>query len=109
VNGLASPLRGEPISGNKAWLRRRLHAAIVRDHLEAQRTEDPVDPAEGRRHELHEAVFGSSGDASSDVEMARAEGSGIASAREQYMELFGSSSDEERSEMDVILTELGRA
>ena len=28
--------RDEPVSGNKAWLRRRLHAAIVRDHLEAR-------------------------------------------------------------------------
>ena len=28
--------REEPVSGNKAWLRRRLHAAIVRDHLEAR-------------------------------------------------------------------------
>ena len=27
--------RDEPVSGNKAWLRRRLHAAIVREHLEA--------------------------------------------------------------------------
>ena len=27
--------REEPVSGNKAWLRRRLHAAIVRDHLAA--------------------------------------------------------------------------
>ncbi len=27
--------RDEPVSGNKAWLRRRLHAAIVCDHLEA--------------------------------------------------------------------------
>ena len=26
--------RDEPLSGNKAWLRRRLHAAIVRAHLE---------------------------------------------------------------------------
>ena len=25
--------RGEPKTGNKAWLRRRLHAAIVRDHI----------------------------------------------------------------------------
>ena len=25
--------RGESKAGNKAWLRRRLHAAIVRDHL----------------------------------------------------------------------------
>ena len=25
--------RDEPLSGNKAWLRRRLHAAIVRAHL----------------------------------------------------------------------------
>ena len=48
-------------------------------------------------------------DGADDVEMASAEGSGIDSAREQYMELFGSSSDEERSETDVILTELGRA
>ena len=27
--------RDEPVSGNKATLRRRLHAAIVRDHIEA--------------------------------------------------------------------------
>ena len=27
--------RDEGTSGNKAWLRRRLHAAIVREHLEA--------------------------------------------------------------------------
>ena len=27
--------RDEAKSGNKAWLRRRLHAAIVREHLEA--------------------------------------------------------------------------
>ena len=26
--------RGEPQSGNKAWLRRRLHGAIVREYLE---------------------------------------------------------------------------
>ena len=26
--------RGEAKTGNKAWLRRRLHAAIVRDYLE---------------------------------------------------------------------------
>ena len=26
--------RGEAKSGNKAWLRRRLHAAILRDYLE---------------------------------------------------------------------------
>ena len=25
--------RGEPRTGNKAWLRRRLHAAMVRAHL----------------------------------------------------------------------------
>ena len=31
--------RGEAVSGNKAWLRRRLHAAIVRDHLEARAAE----------------------------------------------------------------------
>ena len=31
--------RDEPVSGNKAWLRRRLHAASVRDHLEAQEAE----------------------------------------------------------------------
>ena len=31
--------REEPVSGNKAWLRRRLHAAIVRDHLEARAAE----------------------------------------------------------------------
>ena len=28
--------RGEIQSGNKAWLRRRLHAAIVRAHLDAR-------------------------------------------------------------------------
>ena len=26
--------RDEPVSGNKAWLRRRLHAAIVHVHLQ---------------------------------------------------------------------------
>ena len=26
--------REEPVSGNKAWLRRRLHAAIVREYLD---------------------------------------------------------------------------
>ena len=31
--------RGEALSGNKAWLRRRLHAAIVRAHLEARAEE----------------------------------------------------------------------
>ena len=29
----------EPLSGNKAWLRRRLHAAIVRAHLEGAAAE----------------------------------------------------------------------
>ena len=28
-------VRGEGKTGNKAWLRRRLHAAIVREYLEA--------------------------------------------------------------------------
>ena len=32
--------RGEPKSGNKSWLRRQLHSAIVRDCLEARREED---------------------------------------------------------------------
>ena len=32
--------RDEPVSGNKARLRRQLHAAIVRDHLEARSAED---------------------------------------------------------------------
>ena len=32
--------RGEALSGNKAWLRRRLHAAIVRAHLEARAEEE---------------------------------------------------------------------
>lgn len=27
--------RGEAKTGNKAWLRRRLHAAIVREYLES--------------------------------------------------------------------------
>jgi len=27
--------RGEPKTGNKAWLRRRLHAAILKAHFEA--------------------------------------------------------------------------
>ena len=26
--------RDEPVSGNKAWLRRRLHSAIVRDYID---------------------------------------------------------------------------
>ena len=34
--------RGEPKTGNKAWLRRRLHAAIVRAHLEVCDMEDEV-------------------------------------------------------------------
>ena len=29
--------RSESKTGNKAWLRRRLHGAIVRDHLDAAR------------------------------------------------------------------------
>ena len=32
--------RGEPRTGNKAWLRRRLHAAIVHVHLEAVKEDD---------------------------------------------------------------------
>ena len=32
--------REEPVSGNKAWLRRRLHAAIVRAHLQAAESEE---------------------------------------------------------------------
>ena len=32
--------RGEPKTGNKAWLRRRLHGAIVRAHLDAADMED---------------------------------------------------------------------
>ena len=32
--------RGEARTDNKAWLRRRLHAAIVRAHLEAVEEED---------------------------------------------------------------------
>ena len=31
--------RGEAVSGNKAWLRRRLHAAIVSNYIEAQDAE----------------------------------------------------------------------
>ena len=33
--------RGEALGGNKAWLRRRLHAAIVRDHI-ADTADDEV-------------------------------------------------------------------
>ena len=36
--------RGEAKSGNKAWLRRRLHAAIVRDHLEECAPPSPSSP-----------------------------------------------------------------
>ena len=36
--------RGEAKSGNKAWLRRRLHAAIVRDHLEERAPPSPSSP-----------------------------------------------------------------
>ena len=32
--------RDEAKTGNKAWLRRRLHAAIVREHLEAGDAEE---------------------------------------------------------------------
>jgi hypothetical protein len=32
--------RGEGKTGNKAWLRRRLHAAIVREYLEAAMADD---------------------------------------------------------------------
>lgn len=39
-------VRGEATSGNKSWLRRRLHAAIVREHLE--------------RADLHMDIFGRS-------------------------------------------------
>ena len=34
--------RGEAVSGNKAWLRRRLHAAIVREHLADAAAADSV-------------------------------------------------------------------
>ena len=33
--------RGEGKTGNKAWLRRRLHGAIVRVHLEADGADGP--------------------------------------------------------------------
>ena len=33
--------RGEGKSGNKAWLRRRLHAAIVSDHLQSEHNQEP--------------------------------------------------------------------
>ena len=32
--------RGEAKSGNKAWLRRRLHSAIVREYLESSMDEE---------------------------------------------------------------------
>ena len=32
--------RGEPKSGNKSWLQRRLHSAIVRDCLATAREEE---------------------------------------------------------------------
>ena len=35
--------RGEAKSGNKAWLRRRLHAAIVRGYLDRSRAEEMDD------------------------------------------------------------------
>ena len=35
--------REEAKSGDKAWLRRRLHAAIVRDYLERSRAEEMDD------------------------------------------------------------------
>ena len=37
---LEAEAREEGKPGNKAWLRRRLHAAIVREHLEASRKYD---------------------------------------------------------------------
>ena len=35
--------RGEATSGNKAWLRRRLHSAIVRCHLDEERRKRHAD------------------------------------------------------------------
>ena len=35
--------RGEGKTGNKAWLRRRLHAAIVRGHLDEERRKRHAD------------------------------------------------------------------
>ena len=32
--------RDEAVSGNKAWLRRRLHAAIVRKYLDGEEVEE---------------------------------------------------------------------
>ena len=37
--------RGEGKSGNKAWLRRRPHAAIVRDHLNERADERAAEGA----------------------------------------------------------------
>ena len=35
--------RDEAVSGNKAWLCRRLHAAIMRDHLDDERDDERAD------------------------------------------------------------------
>ena len=35
--------RDEAVSGNKAWLCRRLHAAIMRDHLDDERATGRVE------------------------------------------------------------------
>ena len=40
--------RGEALSGNKAWLRRRLHAAIVSEYLESA----PRAPPESRMSKI---------------------------------------------------------
>ena len=38
--------RGEATSGSKAWLRRRLHAAIVREYLDAEPMADEAGEGE---------------------------------------------------------------
>ena len=58
--------RGEGVTGNKAWLRRRLHAAIVCEHLVAaaadayaleREREDPKDFVRLRRANLYTYTF----------------------------------------------------
>ena len=46
--------RGEALSGNKAWLRRRLHAAIVSEYLETA----PRAPPESRMSKIFARACG---------------------------------------------------
>ena len=58
--------RGEGKTGNKAWLRRRLYAAIVRHYLDERAGDAAESDGEGVRRAhmngLHSAIFGERGE-----------------------------------------------